>query len=243
MTYDDYMGRRLALKFPQFSQTRLFIVNTKQKIRLFAQQCGMPVPRLYWAGYDIPWELLPDPVVIKPDWGSFAKGVYAVHNGVNVITGQPFDRTQVVTRNAHGHVSIAEEFVLKPDGAIDLPWDHKTYGFGDDVPAIQVVDRVKKKIAWFDADWNVREPVHTSSDDWAVEPDYFTRPASLQQIVEGTRVMSKRFGTFLRCDFYDTVGGAVLGEVATYPVMGKNTRPDPNVELGRLWEKNFGMAL
>jgi hypothetical protein len=111
---------------------------------------------------------------------------------------------------------ICETFL--DDLVTDLPIDYKVYCFYGKVHCILVVkgrDFNGHNVTsdFYDKDWKTKLPYYTSS----LNTDRNTpRPESLDEMIEVSEALSKPF-PFVRMDFYNIRGKAVLGEMTFTP--------------------------
>jgi hypothetical protein len=226
-------------------------LGDKANAREFALKHECPVPRLYWRSHlPSPARLreLPAYFVLRPTRGTQRQGVYVVAAGHDVLRDRPF-RAGDMYRSiaARGKLAwtipiLGEEFVRAPDGTYRLPPEYKCYVFGDHVAAIQAVERTGPRppfSRFYTAEWHtIDDPMNTTLP---LGPPRDPPPA-LAAMVRCAARLGAAAGTFMRIDFFATVGGCVFNEFASTPIAGKNFTPHCDRLFGALWEERFPHA-
>lgn len=245
MTYVQRLGKRIAFVMKNRHGGPLEDYRLKTTSKLFAAKHGLRVPKLLYAGFGgIPWHLLPDSFVIKPNGGSECRAVFLVDKGTEVFSNKPIDRRKVEAALKHDLIVIEE--LVRDVHDNKVPTDYKLFGFKDEVPAILAMDRTDKakpKRSWFTADWKPRSPInHSTSGGVYAEHGHFPKPPHLEEMIQATTKLTTAANTFLRIDLFDTPTGPVFGETTICPNGGRAILVDANQELGELWGRKFGMA-
>lgn len=197
---------------------------------------------------DIPWDDLPDAVVIKSARGAASRGVLPlrrVNRGWQVVTRDETmtgaqltaQLADLVAEERIGPQFGAEEFL--DDGTGRPPVDVKVFTFYGEAPLVQLR----------------RVDVHGSEvlTNRLVDPhgvDLFDRfnakptdqtipiPGALAEIVDvATRVSLIIRAAFSRIDLYDVGGRIVFGEVTPRPGTGGWFGPDLDLSMGDAWER------
>jgi hypothetical protein len=227
----------------QFWQRTL---NNKWNAREFAQKYGCRVPTLYWFGREIsslPFDSLPDSYVIKPNIGWSRKDVYAMAEGIDLLTDTTYTKIQLgerlrqVTRGLLGQPILVEEFVTE-DGEYRLPTEYKCHVFGEMIAAIQVIQRSANKRdtrhRFYTEQWKIfADPMSTKFPP----SDYIDPPECLNDMVTMARKLGRAYGTYVRVDFYVSKSGCVFGEFEATPTRSFTEYADDY--FGALWQETF----
>lgn len=195
---------------------------------------------IYEQASEINWSSLPNKFVIKITNGS----------GYNIICKDKnkLDKEKVITQlnnwlkkdfsliGAEIHYAkmksriLCEKFIETEDGK--LPIDYKIYCFNGEPKYILVTpDReVGFKRYFYDLEWNILNFEEGIVID---ESDIMRKPESLQEMLYYSKKLSSPF-PFVRVDFYDYNGKAILGEMTFTPAAGLATyyREEVSLKLG-----------
>jgi len=223
-------------------------LTNKHNSREFAALHSVAVPELYWCGHgseEIPFEDLPNAFVIRPTAGTRAEGVYAMKDGVDLMTGRtktPEDlRRELrawVRKRPRRELILVEEFLRTPEGETRFPVEYKFYVFGDAIGLISAVSRDSERRDWacFREDWSrFDQPMFKSKES----VDSFGRPDSLENLCEAARKLGRSFGSFVRVDLYETNRGVVFGEFGATPGEGRGFSAHGDRYLGELWHEHW----
>lgn len=204
----------------------------------FARSHGIDVPEEYgrWDDpADIPWDDLPDHVVIKSAFGSTSRGVLPLRRtagGWQVVAHDESmperdlvtSLTTKVDSGTLGGPFVAEELLDADGSATRLPIDVKFYAFYGEVPLV-VLRRPDRhgqvKETWFriiDTDGNDVTEFETRS---RVTSDIPVPDAFPELLDVATRLSVAIRAPFVRIDLYDIGGRIVFGEITPRPG-GKN---------------------
>lgn len=122
---------------------------------------------------------------------------------------------------------LVEPFVGE-DG--QLPIDYKIFVFGGRATYVQVHLEREKRHRWivFDRAWN---RVSAPTDD-----PHPKRPDTLDRMLDAAETLARGFD-FVRCDFYETAGKPLFGEMTFYPGSGldKFNPVELDVVFGQHW--------
>lgn len=237
MLYSQRIKRRIA-NYERYPP-RLNLVRSKLKLKLLAHKLGIPAPELYWAGpaSTLDLDLLPDPVVVKPDWGTFSHNVLPIRGGVNQFTLKPADTSVYKPQE----LILAEEYIPSADPRV--PIDYKVYAIGPHTPVLHVINRCDMTHAWFAPDWTPKSPLYEFTYARLVPHAQFRRLENLEDMLRDASRVSEFIGTFVRVDMYQGPASHLFGEITTTPTRKTNIHPGPDKELGDLWGLVFGDAL
>ena len=199
----------------------------------------------------IPWDELPDRVVIKSMRGSNARGVLPLRRcegGWQVITHDDTVLTGsqvadlLAERQAEGLIKGpfgAEEFLDDDGTATHAPMDVKVYAFYGSAPMAllrRVVKHGEAKAHFRIIDRHGRDVATSYSGnvgDRSMEP-----PPRLEEMFEIAERLSVAFrATFSRIDLYSIGDRIVFGEVTPRPGGPQWFGPELDRALGREWER------
>ena len=214
---------------------------------------------------DIPWDDLPDRVVVKAAFGSTSRGVFPLerrHDGWLVVThDQTRTGAQLVAELTDGLEQGlyrgpfgAEEFL--EDGVGDpLPIDLKVYAFHGEVPLV-VVARTGRHGDLDDTRYRVvdargRDLIDATTNpalnsETGVRPEgglatvdlAITLPPRLDEVVGVASHLSLALGLpFARIDLYSLPRRIVFGEVTPRPGGRQWFGADLDARLGDAWER------
>jgi hypothetical protein len=225
-------------------------IARKLKSYSFAQSHGVRIPELIglWdSPEDIPWDDLPDHLVLKSHTGAASRGVFPLkrtdgHWSI-VTSDQRVEPAEIVTRLAEllrkgriGGPLFGQQLIgAGRDNA--LPTEVRVFAFYGEVGLVNVRrtashgDQSGTRIRRFleDGTPGPRHPLH---DDDIVPPSIF------QEAVE----IGRRFSTqvprpFVRVDLLDDDGDVVFGELTPRPGGPHYFDPEHDLRLGELWER------
>jgi hypothetical protein len=194
---------------------------------------------------------LPPRFVIRPERGSASQGVLIVVDGRElwrdeaVPTAKPFSR-YAQSRDTTGRYLI-EEFISRHDNPLQLPMEYKCHLFGSVVAGIEVIDRDSpgpERITkgYFRPDWSQFDDVMDARRppvDVTLPP-----PPFLGEMLELSRRMGSRIGTYMRIDYFAGPAGLVFNEFASAPnVFRPMYTPYCNEVFGQYWDEVLGDAL
>jgi hypothetical protein len=199
---------------------------------------------------DIPWDDLPDRVVVKPARGSTARGVaplIRVPGGWRVATYKDVVSTeQVVERLAE---LLDEERIAGPFGAEELldgsngpntlPIDVKAYTFYGEVPLLLLCKRrrhgrpSRSQFRYIDpTGQDLAGIAERSPTAHTIDP-----PANLDRVIEVASGLSLMFrAPFARIDLFAVGDRVVFGEVTPRPGGTEWFGPELDATLGATWD-------
>jgi len=225
-------------------------VARKLKAYSFAQSHGVRIPALVglWdAPEDIPWDDLPDQVVIKSHTGASSRGVFPLQR----IDGRWF----VVTRpEPIEPADVVEQLTaLAREGRIDgpyfgqqligegrdnvLPTELRVYCFYGEVGVVNVRratshgDNAGTRARRYLPDGSPG-PRHRRHDDDIELPDVFHTAVDV-----GRRLSTHVPRAFVRVDLLEDDGDVVFGELTPRPGGPHYFGPEDDRRLGELWEQ------
>lgn len=171
---------------------------------------------------EIEWELLPNKFALKCTHGC----------GYNIVTKNKseLDKDQALKKLSRWmnekfgkkalqfHYDeiepkiILEEYIENEAGL--LPIDYKIYCFNGEPKLVLVCSERenKLKLDFFDLDWNRLNIGHKKDES----SNLITKPTCFDDMIKHARTLSKPF-PFVRVDFYDKDGAAILGELTFTP--------------------------
>ena len=171
---------------------------------------------------EINWDSLPNKFALKCTHGC----------GYNIVTKDKaqLDKNQVIKKldqwmnetfgqkNLEFHYDeiqpriILEEYIENEAGL--LPIDYKIYCFNGKPKLVLVCSERehKLKLDFFDLEWNRLDIGHKKDES----SNKIEKPASFDDMVKHAEILAKPF-PFVRVDFYDKDGSAVLGELTFTP--------------------------
>ena len=223
------------------------VVN-KWNAREFAARHGCVLPALYWSGADAsaaPLESLPSRFVIRPTLGADKQGVAVMVEGQELLAGgspsadelwQRLPRSRYLRRPPP---ILIEEFI-RTDERDALPLEAKCHTFGDEVAAVQLLERTSghagRSWRFYTPDW---EPVPDRMNTYLDEAEIKEAPACLGRMLELAGRMGAELGTYMRIDFFVTDGGSVFNEFSSVPLRGRYFTPYCDRVFGALWAARF----
>lgn len=224
----------------------------------FANSISAPTPRTlanFKSIADFDSFEFPEKFVLKPDVAS-GVAVYLMHGGYNLNSGYRLDRSTLreeIRRYLEKHQSssfILEEF-LTQEGVNHnepfIPFDYKAHCFGGKVRFIQVIDRNKltghfssARQVWVSRNWDPAPfPLRLadSVDASVFPPNGNVRaPKCLDALIDLADKIASNINSYARVDLYATERGPVLGEITSFPNMGRGFSEYGNILLGQTWE-------
>lgn len=248
--HEEIRLRNLEIEYG--APSRSLIAEGKFHVYDFVRSHGVDVPKQLgqWEHPDhLPWDELPDLVVIKAAYGSTSRGVlplrrveggWRVATHETTITGDQIS-ADLSDRLAEGRIRgpfTAEEF-LDPDGTGTPPVDAKFFAFYGDVQVVVLrrsddhgnTKRTRHRILDVNG--------HDLLDAWAGHPTVkeIPVPEVLDELVDVAGRLSKALRVpFTRIDLYEVSGRIVFGEITPRP--GNNWfGPELDVVLGDAWER------
>jgi len=245
--------RRLrALELEIGAPSRSVIAWGKFHVYDLVRSHGIDVPvqhGLWTDPADIPWDTLPDAVVVKAAFGAASHGVFPVrraHGGWRVaardevVTGEQLsaDLGALVEAGRARPPFGAEEYL--DDGSGRSPDDIKVYTFYGEAP-LALLRRVTRHGDGSTAAFRVVDRRGADLLDWY--PDRPTDPSiPVPDALEEAFDVAERVSTvvrapFSRIDLYDVDGRIVFGEVTPRPGSPGWFGPDLDVVLGQAWER------
>lgn len=234
----------------------------------FVVSHGVAIPEQYgrWDDpADIPWDALPDRVVVKAAVGRASKGVFPlqrVPEGWLVATHRrPLSRDELLTRITDrvsaGSIRgpfVAEEF-LEPREPGGLPLELKVYAFYGEAPVVLISQshdhRSMRAIRYRVVDASGRDLVDETTSPGLADPapgSPLTQvdltlpvPSRLDEAADvAARLTTAMRLPFARVDLYDAGGRIVFGEVTPRPGGRQWFGADVDELLGDAWERAEG---
>ncbi len=212
---------------------------------------GIDVPEQLGRWHDpaeIPWDELPDAVVIKSAFGAATRGVRPlrrVDGGWQVATRDATvtseeltaDLAALAAQRKIGPPFGAEEFL--DDGSGALPVDIKVYTFYGEAP----VARLRRALEHRPGGAGMHRVVDRNGTDFdtyrgmPTDPTIPLPPALDDVFDVAERVSVVIRAPFSRIDLYDIRGRIVFGEVTPCPGSSGGFGPDLDVMMGEAWER------
>jgi hypothetical protein len=225
-------------------------IARKLKSYSFAQSHGVRIPELLglWnAPANIPWNDLPDHVVLKSHTGASSRGVYPLQRMDGrwfVVThDDPIEPAEIVAqltellREGHIGVPLFGQQLIGAGRDNALPTEVRVFGFHGEVGMVNVRrtgshgNRSGTRIRRFleDGTPGPRHPLH---DDDIGLPDIFESAVEI-----GRRLSAHVPRPFVRIDFLDDDGEVVFGELTPRPGGPHYLGREHDIRLGELWER------
>lgn len=229
-------------------------INAKGAASAWVEAFGARRPQVlgvYADVRDVPWDRLPDRVVVKPDRGAGGQGVRLLERQGSAWRDVLLDRqvtSEVLVdrlrsfadRGIVSRSTVVEEMVDDPQRPRQVPVDWKFYTFFGTVglvlaraPVVDARRRLRPGWRMFDAQWRDLGQVYSGHlrDDSIAPPLHADELLSLAQ-----RLSASVPRPFLRVDLYDDHDGAVFGELTPQPGGEQRFRRDVDRRLGEHWE-------
>lgn len=221
------------------------IVQCSDKYRLHEYVRGLGLERIMPKIYgkwdhaeDIDWDSLPDQFVIKCNHGAKWNIICTNKAGLNRNESESklnswlkmdYGLREFEVHYSHIKPVIFAEEYIEPNSDKLMPDDYKIYCFNGKPKFLLVcLERESElELEWYDFDWNIY--------DIGAKPNKgkAKRPKSLEKMIEYAEKLSQPF-PFVRVDFYDRSGEAVLGEMTFSPMYGmaKYYSEEGNKQIG-----------
>jgi hypothetical protein len=231
---------------------RSVIAGGKFHVYDFVRSHGIDVPEQLGRWHDpadIPWDELPDAVVIKSAFGAASRGVFPlrrVDGGWQVATRDATVTSHQLTADL---AALAAKEKVKPpfgaeefldDGSGTVPVDIKVCTFYGEAP-VAILRRVSEHGPGGSAAYRVVDRNGTDLlDTYRGKPTDPTIPlpgalADLFDVAERVSLVIR--APFSRIDLYDIRGRIVFGEVTPCPGSPGWFGPDLDVTMGEAWER------
>ena len=227
-------------------------IARKLKSYSFAQSHGVRIPTLLglWeTPEEIPWDQLPDQVVLKSHTGAASRGVFPlrrVDDRWSVVTrDEPMEPAEIVAKLSDlirdgriGGPIFGQEFIgAGRDDA--LPAEVRVFGFYGEVGMANVLRRAmhgsnagtRSSRYLEDGSPGPQHHLHFRPDD-SDPPDGFETAVEI-----GRHLSAQITRPFVRIDFLDDDGDVVFGELTPRPGGSNYFGPEDDVRLGELWER------
>ncbi|MGH3473787.1 MAG: ATP-grasp fold amidoligase family protein [Aeromicrobium sp.] len=225
-------------------------IARKLKAYSFAQSHGVRIPELLglWERpEDIPWDDLPNHVVLKSHTGAASRGVYPLRRidgrWVVVTRDEPIEAAEITAQLTKllrdgqiGGPLFGQQLIgAGRDNA--LPTEVRVFGFYGEVGMVNVRratshgDNAGTRVRRFleDGTPGPRHPLH---DDAIGLPDIFEAVVDI-----GRRFSTQVPRPFVRIDFLDDDGDVVFGELTPRPGGPHYFGPADDLRLGEVWER------
>lgn len=241
--YKQFYGKRPNLKEPVTFDEKLLWLNLywrhplktecgdKYGMRSYVQKLGLghilpEILGVYQNSKEIDFESLPDKFVLKCTHGCGFNIICKNRATLDIKEARQkldkwmsLDISKVAGELHYASMKpqiICEQFL--DDLVEEQPIDYKVYCFGGKAHCILVAKGRDKEghtdnFDFYDLGWNTKLPYFTPS----LQSDRHTqKPEALDEIIALAETLSKPF-PFVRMDFYDIKGKAVLGEMTFTP--------------------------
>jgi len=215
---------------------------------------------------EIPWDDLPERVVIKADRGSTGRGVFPlrrVEHGWQVITHSSVATPEQLTAELMKRVERgaikgpfgAEEFLDDGDDSEPLPCEVKVYSFYGEVPLLQItrsdehanLDATRYRMVDAHGSDLINAETHPALDAAiGVDPAHrldridltLSLPSRLDEVADiASRLSVAMRLPFARIDLYPLQDRVVFGEVTPRPGFRQWLGVDLDTRLGEHWER------
>lgn len=229
-------------------------INAKRAAASWVESLGARRPQVlgeYADVGDVPWDELPDRVVVKPDEGAGGQGVRLLERQGAAWRDVLLDRevtSEVLVERLRSfadkgivsRTTVVEEMVDDPQRPGQVPVDWKFYTFFGTIglvlaraPFVDARRRLRPGWRMFDAQFQDLGEVYSGHlRDTSIAP-----PVHAQELTSLAQRLSAAVPRpFLRVDLYDDRDGAVFGEVTPQPGGEQRFRRDVDRRLGELWE-------
>lgn len=232
--------------------SRSVIAGGKFHVYDLVRSHGIDVPEQFGRWHepaDIPWDELPDAVVIKSAFGAASRGVLPlrrVDGGWQVSTHDATVTSEQLTADLAALAAKrkvrppfgAEEFL--DDGSGTVPVDIKVYTFYGEAPVARLRRVVEHRPGGAGAHRVVDRNGIDLVDTYRGKPTDPTIPlpgalADLFNVAARVSIVIR--APFSRIDLYDIRGRIVFGEVTPRPGRGGLFGPDLDVTMGEAWER------
>lgn len=193
---------------------------------------------------------LPETFVLKSSVGYSAKQVFPIKRGKNVFTGkaQSIEEILVALRadsfvSNQKHSLIVEELI--PDEFdYNIPLDYKFYMFGEQIAAIQVIERPSKLQSeqshyFYDEDFH---PIPIQILPVRKSRDVFQKSRHFDDMKRAAITLGQALNMFMRIDFYTSKEGFYFGEFTPTPEGGSGYSEDGDRFLGTYWNGEEGVV-
>jgi teichuronopeptide biosynthesis TupA-like protein len=245
--------RLRALEVEIGAPSRSVIAGGKFHVYDFVRSHGIDIPEQLGRWDDptnIPWDDLPDAVVIKSAFGAASRGVrplrrvdggwrIATHDGALTSKQLTADLVELTSRGKIRPPFGAEEFL--DDGAGSPPVDAKVHSFYGDVLAIELRkahlhgDSSAARYRVIDA--RGQDLLDEDFSWWPIDHGVPV-PEALDQLVEvATRLSVAIRAPYSRIDLYDVGGRIVFGEVTPRPGAPFWFGSELDLAFGEAWER------
>ncbi|WP_229671758.1 ATP-grasp fold amidoligase family protein [Lentibacillus kapialis] len=250
--YKKYTGKRLNLKNPQdFNEKIQWLklywqhplvakCGDKYDVRNYAKEVGCSEALIESFGvYDdatnIDWDELPQKFILKVTSAStlnmmcdnkstfdYEAAAATLNRWLKVDYG--LDRAELHYSRMTPRI-LCERLIETHDGK--LPIDYKIFCFNGSPELVLVaLDRATEvKRFFFDLEWN---SIHFEKDQTVKQAAFIERPRSFNDMVHYAKKLAAPF-PFVRVDFYDDNGKALLGEMTFTPDRGMASHYNENM--------------
>jgi hypothetical protein len=245
--------RRLRAWESEFgAPSRSVIAGGKFHVYDLVRSHGIDVPEQLGRWHDpadIPWDELPDAVVIKSAFGAASRGVLPlrrVDGGWQVATRDATVTSEQLTADLAALAATrkvrppfgAEEFL--DDGSGTVPVDIKVYTFYGEAPVARLRRVLEHRPGGAGAHRVVDRSGTDLVDTYRGKPTDPTIPlpsalADLFDVAERVSIVIR--APFSRIDLYDIHGRIVFGEVTPCPGSSVRFGADLDITMGEAWER------
>ena len=226
-------------------------IARKLKSYSFAQSHGIRIPELFglWnAPGEIPWDDLPDQIVLKSNTGAAGRGVFPLRRidgrWLIVTRDEPMEPAEIVAqlsdliRNGRIRAPIFGQELIGSGRDNILPTEIRIFCFYGEVGMATVLRKTmhgsnagtRSRRYLEDGSPGPRHHLHFPIDE-TDPPDSFATAVKI-----GRRLSAQVPRPFVRIDFLDD-GDVVFGELTPRPGGSNYFGPEDDVRLGELWER------
>ncbi len=220
----------------------------KYDLREYVEECGVgeilnSIYGVYESVEDINFEKLPKKFALKGTHGCGYNLICKDKSKLNINDAKEISKKWLNSRYAYVAAEvqydkmkpkiIIEKFIEGTNGKSLV--DYKIFCFnGNPIVTMVCEERGKDKRAkyyFYDNYWNIL-PYNKDSKEIISNNKicHENKPKSFNKMIEYSKILSKKF-PFVRVDFYDVDGKAILGEMTFTPCGGIDSRLDKDVDL------------
>jgi hypothetical protein len=135
---------------------------------------------------------------------------------------------------------LVEEFVVNESGEHRFPVEYKCHTFGQEIAAIQVVERTGASSGTCRYYTGAFEPFADAMDPVLPPGPVRAPPPFLGEMLQLAARLGVALGTYMRIDFFGTAGGCAFNEFSSTPEVEKLLyTPYCNALLDEAWARSF----
>ena len=193
---------------------------------------------------------LPETFVLKSSVGYSAKQVFPINRGKNVFTGKSQSIEEILEKlradsfvSNQKHSLIVEE-LIEDEFGYNIPLDYKFYMFGEQIAAIQVIDRPNKSQSeqshyFYDEEFH---PIPLEILPVRKSQEVFQKSRHFDDMKRAAIRLGRAVNMFMRIDFYTSKDGFYFGEFTPTPEGGNGYSVEGDKFLGTFWQGEEGVV-